>query len=107
MMRRWVASTYQGEVKMEKLESALLAACKAFMIVYQGSQPTPQANAMPAQKTLYKDQEYSNGIPKCPVHDRIMSLRQGPRGDFYGCSAKENDPDLCNRNGYCKYTVNA
>lgn len=85
---------------MDNIEKALIAACKAFLASY--TTLVSATGARPPDNSLRTQQqpvERSNGIPTCPVHDRVM--KQGQYG-FY-CTAKEDDPALANAKGYCNF----
>lgn len=92
---------------MENLEKAIYLACKAFIAHYDGPGPTTMERRPEDSPRTQSAPQRSNGIPICPVHDKAMNFRSGRNGDFYSCSSRENDPNLSNRNGYCKHTEKA
>lgn len=87
---------------MTEQGNTIYLACKAFIAVYESGATQPKDNAplKPVQPVNHSVKT-SNGIPICAVHDRAM--REGQYG--YYCSAKEDDPELANDKGYCKYKV--
>lgn len=74
---------------------AFLAHCDTHRVA------TPNWNAPKATQQQNKSIKESNGIPICPVHDKAM--REGKFG--YYCATKEDDPELANNNGYCKFSI--
>lgn len=92
-------------------EQEFIQSVKKLLYVYEETKKGNPQVVVATPKTAYraqaprKEPSYSNGIPRCPVHDRNMHLREGQYGNFYSCSAKEDDPDLSNAKGFCKFTV--
>ena len=84
---------------MTNFEIAVLAACKTFVAHYESQ----NNNVAPLNtvRTPNMAPQSSNGIPICPIHDKAM--KDGKYGYF--CTAKEDDPQLANKNGYCSYKV--
>lgn len=82
---------------MTKLETAILAACQSFLAVYR-SEITEQSG----QQRIDTAPKLGN-IPTCEWHRIPMAKRQGPRGEFFSCPEKGDDPRYFNDRGYCKY----
>jgi hypothetical protein len=55
----------------------------------------PSADVKPLSQGKAEIESYTERAPICPIHQRPMRLRQGKRGSFWSCSAKDAFGNWC------------